>query len=81
MSTYRVVLIPGDGIGPEVTAAVRRILTAARAPVEWIEHQAGLAGLEAGRDLLPEETVEAIQHAHVALKGPCTTPVCNRRTG
>lgn len=75
MSIHPVVLIPGDGIGPEVTAAVRRVLQAAEAPIEWLEHQAGLVALEAGRDLLPEETIQAIQHARVALKGPCTTPV------
>src|SRR5262245_4424915 len=74
-TTHPVVLIPGDGIGPEVTAAVQRILAAAAAPVEWIEHKAGVAALETGRDVLPQETIEAIEHHHVALKGPCTTPV------
>ncbi len=72
---HEVVLIPGDGIGPEVTAAVRRVFEAAAAPVGWQEHQAGLAALRADRELLSEETVEAIRHARVALKGPCTTPV------
>jgi isocitrate dehydrogenase (NAD+) len=72
---HQVVLIPGDGIGPEVTAAVRRVFEAAAAPVAWNEHQAGLAALRDKRDLLSEETIEAIRHARVALKGPCTTPV------
>jgi isocitrate dehydrogenase (NAD+) len=72
---HDVVLIPGDGIGPEVTAAVRRIFAAAAAPVAWIEHQAGLAALEAGAPLLADETLQAIRRHRVALKGPCTTPV------
>jgi len=72
---HRAVLIPGDGIGPEVTAAVRRVFEAAGAPVVWEEHQAGLVALRAGRELLSEETIDAIRRARVALKGPCTTPV------
>jgi isocitrate dehydrogenase (NAD+) len=72
---HQVVLVPGDGIGPEVTAAVRRVFEAAGAPVAWDEHQAGLAALRAGRELLSDETIEAIRRARVALKGPCTTPV------
>jgi isocitrate dehydrogenase (NAD+) len=75
MSTHAVVLIPGDGIGPEVTAAVQRVLAAAGAPVEWVERQAGLAALAGGNEVLPAETLEAIEHHRVALKGPCTTPV------
>lgn len=75
MDTHTVVLIPGDGIGPEVTAAVRRILDAAHAPIEWLERQAGLTALQAGHDVLPEQTVEDIERYQVALKGPCTTPV------
>ncbi|HSB41285.1 MAG TPA: isocitrate/isopropylmalate family dehydrogenase [Methylomirabilota bacterium] len=75
MAPHPVVLIPGDGIGPEVTAAVRRILTAAGAPVEWVERQAGLAALEQGREVLPRDTLEAITRLQVALKGPCTTPI------
>ena len=72
---HRVVLIPGDGIGPEVTRAVCRIFEAAEAPIAWEEHAAGVVALRAGHDLLSEETVEAIRHVQVALKGPCTTPV------
>ncbi len=73
--THDVVLIPGDGIGPEVTRAVQRVLGAAKAPVAWDEHQAGLAALERGRDVLPQDTLDAIVRHRVALKGPCTTPV------
>jgi isocitrate/isopropylmalate dehydrogenase len=67
---HRVALVPGDGIGPEVTAAVRRVFEAAAAPVAWEEHPAGLAALRAGRELLSEETIDAIRRAKVALKGP-----------
>ncbi|MBM3891251.1 MAG: isocitrate/isopropylmalate dehydrogenase family protein [Verrucomicrobia bacterium] len=75
MNPYRVVLIAGDGIGPEVTEAVRRVLSAAGAPIDWIERDAGLAALSRGKEVLPAETLEAIREHHVALKGPCTTPV------
>ncbi|HEY8516489.1 MAG TPA: isocitrate/isopropylmalate family dehydrogenase [Candidatus Binatia bacterium] len=75
MSQHHVVLIPGDGIGPEVSAAVQDILAAARAPVAWVERKAGLAALEDGDDVLPASTLEAIRQHGVALKGPCTTPV------
>lgn len=72
---HSVVLIPGDGIGPEVTAAVRKIFEAAQAPVQWVERQAGLAAVQRGEDLLSDETIDEIRRHHVALKGPCTTPV------
>ena len=75
MTRHRVVLSPGDGIGPEVTEAVRRVLAAVQAPIEWVEHVAGLAAIERGRDALPAETLDAIRAHEVALKGPCTTPI------
>jgi isocitrate dehydrogenase (NAD+) len=76
MTTHTVVLIPGDGIGPEVSEAVKRILHAARAPIAFETCHAGLAAVERGADgVLPEDTVQAIREHHVALKGPCTTPV------
>ena len=75
VNPHTVVAIPGDGIGPEVTHAVQRLLVAAEAPIEWEEHQAGLAALEKSDDVLPEATLEAIREHGVALKGPCTTPV------
>ena len=75
MKKHSAVLIPGDGIGPEITAAVCRIFQAAGAPVEWVEREAGVTALEHGPDVLPESTTEAIEHYGVALKGPCTTPV------
>ncbi len=75
MKPREIVTIPGDGIGPEITEAVRRVLAAAGAEIEWIERHAGVAALAAGDDVLPEETLEAIQRHRVALKGPCTTPI------
>jgi len=75
MKKHPVVLIPGDGIGPEVTVAVQRVLAEAGAPIEWVPCRAGLAALEAGQDVLPQETLDAIERHRFALKGPCTTPV------
>jgi len=69
------VLIPGDGIGPEITAATVRLLDAAGADIEWVERQAGVAAMEAGNEVLPEATLAAIREHKLALKGPCTTPV------
>ena len=74
------VLIPGDGIGPEVVGAARRIIDAALegsgSGLDWVEHDAGTAALEKGHtDLLPDATVEAIVERGIALKGPCTTPI------
>jgi isocitrate dehydrogenase (NAD+) len=75
MNAYDVVLIPGDGIGPEITEAVKRIFAAVDSGVLWIEHKAGVAALADGESVLPEATVEAVRHYGVGLKGPCTTPV------
>ncbi|WP_432797200.1 isocitrate/isopropylmalate dehydrogenase family protein [Poriferisphaera sp. WC338] len=74
-SQFPVVVIPGDGIGPEVTKATLKVLDAAGAPLEYIEKQAGLAALEQGDDVMPQDTVDSVRKHHVALKGPCTTPV------
>jgi isocitrate dehydrogenase (NAD+) len=71
----KAVLIPGDGIGPEITDAVLSVLDAAGVTIEWVRCVAGLAALEQGNEVLPEETIDAIEHHKVALKGPCTTPV------
>ena len=77
---HTAVLIPGDGIGPEVTEASRRILDSALegsgSSLSWIERNAGQAALDAGHDeLLPTETLDAIREHGLALKGPCTTPI------
>lgn len=75
MSKRKVVLIAGDGIGPNITAAVKKVVAASGAEIDWVERTAGLAALEQGPDVLPENTIEAIKEHKVALKGPCTTPI------
>jgi isocitrate dehydrogenase (NAD+) len=73
---HRAVLIPGDGIGPEVSQAVLEILRAAEAPLAFAEHAAGETALARGeREVLPETTLKAVRDCSIALKGPCTTPV------
>jgi isocitrate dehydrogenase (NAD+) len=71
----RVVYLPGDGIGPEVASAARRIVEAAGVPVEWIEMDLGLGAVERHGDALPDDTLAAIRECGVALKGPTTTPI------
>jgi len=75
MKKQQIVCLAGDGIGPEVTSAVQRIMTAAGANIEWINRHAGLAALAEGLDVMPGETLDAIKQYGIALKGPCTTPV------
>src|SRR5881628_2056524 len=72
---HRVTLIPGDGIGPEVSAATRLVLDAAHGDIEWVDAVAGAGALQSHGALLPEETLRAIRDCRVALKGPITTPV------
>jgi isocitrate dehydrogenase len=71
-----VTLIPGDGIGPEVVAAARRIIEAAGARVEWEERQAGASVFKQGiASGVPQDTLESIKKSRVVLKGPLETPV------
>ena len=72
---HPVVLIPGDGIGPEVTRAARLVVDASGADIEWREHEAGGDVVNRYGTPLPEETIEAIIAAGCALKGPIATPV------
>jgi isocitrate dehydrogenase (NAD+) len=72
---HTITLIPGDGIGPEVSAAVVRMIEAAGASVEWETHYAGAQALEKFGETLPAELLESIKRNKVALKGPITTPV------
>ncbi len=72
---HRVVLIPGDGIGPEVAAATRAVLDATGVPLVWVERTAGASAFVTEGALLPAGTLDAIRDARVALKGPITTPV------
>ena len=73
--THRITLIPGDGIGPEVTDAVIRILDRAGLQVEWERQVAGVLALERHGDPLPAALLDSIRRTKVALKGPVTTPV------
>lgn len=70
-----VVLIPGDGIGPEVTTAACEVVRAAGAQLRWVEAPAGAGAAEQFGDPLPEATLDLVRQYRVALKGPCTTPV------
>ena len=70
-----VVVIPGDGIGPEVVHATQQVTEAAGAKIDWIETLAGLAAMEKFNTPLPNQTVDLVRKYRVALKGPCTTPV------
>jgi len=71
----KVVLIPGDGIGPEVSAAAQEVVAAAGVTIDWEIAHAGVAAAERSGDPLPEATLEAVRRHRVALKGPCTTPI------
>lgn len=71
----KVVLIPGDGIGPEVSAAAQEVVAAAGVAIEWVTAHAGVDAAERFGDPLPEATLEAVRRHRVALKGPCTTPI------
>ncbi|HEU5041775.1 MAG TPA: isocitrate/isopropylmalate dehydrogenase family protein [Gemmatimonadales bacterium] len=73
--TYDVTLIPGDGIGPEITAQTVKILEATGLRFHWDEELAGMAAVEATGTPLPDATVESIRKNRIALKGPLTTPV------
>lgn len=71
---YRVTLIPGDGIGPEVTAATCRVLDAAGAPIVWEVAPAGLDAVSRGGAPMPAETLASIRRNRLGLKGPLETP-------
>lgn len=72
---HKVTLIPGDGIGPEVTQAVVRILEASGAHFEWERFAAGAEAFEVFGEYIPTALYESIERNKVALKGPVTTPV------
>ena len=79
MRAKDIAVIPGDGIGPEITQAVLRVVDAAaeksKTDLNWIFVSAGLGALEESEELIPERTMTEIARCKVALKGPCTTPV------
>jgi isocitrate dehydrogenase (NAD+) len=72
---HRVTLIPGDGTGPELTEATRRVLEATGVGLEWDVRQAGVDVMEEAGTPLPEETLASVKENRVALKGPITTPI------
>src|SRR5436853_319726 len=73
--THKITLIPGDGIGTEVTQAVVRILEATGLSFEWETVQAGAEAFEKYKEYIPKELTASIERTRVALKGPITTPV------
>jgi isocitrate dehydrogenase (NAD+) len=76
MAAHRVTLIPGDGTGPELTEATRRVLEATGVEFDWDVRHAGTDVMDRyGGNPLPDEVLEAIRETGVALKGPITTPV------
>jgi isocitrate dehydrogenase (NAD+) len=72
---HTITLIPGDGIGPEVSSAVVRIIESAGVEIQWETKYAGAQALEKFGSTLPEDLLESIRRNKVALKGPITTPV------
>ncbi|MCT8977948.1 isocitrate dehydrogenase (NAD(+)) [Clostridium sp. CX1] len=72
---HRITLIPGDGIGPEVTASARKIVDASGVKIEWDIVQAGAAVIEEYGTPLPDYVLDSIKKNKIALKGPVTTPV------
>jgi isocitrate dehydrogenase (NAD+) len=73
--THKITLIPGDGIGPEVTNATVRILEATGLKFEWEKFQAGAEAYEKYHEYIPKELLQSIERTRVALKGPVTTPI------
>ena len=72
---YDITLIPGDGIGPEITDATVEVLTATGVGITWDRQLGGIAAVTASGDPLPAATLDSIRRTHLALKGPLTTPV------
>lgn len=73
--SYRITLIPGDGIGPEITAAMRRVVDATGVKIEWETVEAGADVIDKFGTPLPESVLESIRRNKVAIKGPITTPI------
>ncbi|MBN2097179.1 MAG: isocitrate/isopropylmalate dehydrogenase family protein [Candidatus Omnitrophica bacterium] len=72
---YKVTLIPGDGIGPEVTQAAQRCIDATGVKIEWEQVLAGAEALKKDKELLPQATLSSIKKNKIALKGPVVTPI------
>ena len=71
---HAVTLIPGDGVGPELTEAARRVIDSSGAEIAWETQQAGVAVMEQEGTPLPDRVLDSIRRNKVALKGPITTP-------
>ena len=72
---HKITLLPGDGIGPEITKAVQEILEAAGVEIEWEEVNAGITVMEEFGTPLPDNVINSIKKNKIALKAPITTPV------
>lgn len=72
---YKITLLPGDGIGPDISAATKIILAATGVAIEWDEHLAGESAIPEFGTPLPEAVLESIRRNKIALKGPLTTPI------
>src|SRR5262249_368198 len=75
MMKHKITLIPGDGIGPEVTAGTLKVIEAAGLDVEWETINAGADAFERHGKYLPDELLSSIQRTRVAIKGPISTPI------
>lgn len=75
MTQYNVTLIPGDGIGPEITSAMQRLVKAAGVDIEWDVQTAGAEVMEKEGTPLPQRVIDSIKRNKVAIKGPVTTPI------
>ena len=72
---HTITLIPGDGIGPEVTEAVIKVVAVAGVPIDWERHDAGVVAFKKVGQSLPAALIESVKRNKVALKGPVTTPI------
>ena len=75
MPEHKITLIPGDGIGPEVSEATRRVIDAAGISIDWDQQEAGAGVMSQYGTPLPPQTLESIRKNKIAIKGPITTPV------
>ena len=73
--THALTLIPGDGIGPEVTTAVIKVLDAAGVSIDWERQDAGVIAFRKTGQTLPVELLDSVKRNRTALKGPCATPI------
>ena len=71
----KILLLPGDGIGPEVAAATQQVIDATGVKIEWHTHQAGAEVINRFGTAIPEETIDSIRRDKIALKGPIATPI------